>query len=253
MVKNCGITSKEFTAFCIRNLKNELSDPIFEDELLKLHTAITTYTPKAYRTELFEQIFNFLEALLLSLPETPENANRKVIIREKMIDFCHTPKHAEVLHSWYHGKHAPYEKEVLNNTLRWKIVLRVFSRSELSKAQKWELFEDMKSRDSSDTMINKKITCQTLTASEEELRTAYANFFKKEEGTSLNNFVHQVRGFNHEIHEEVIRREYYEKFFKDVGRMLKGDLTEGEKWFAAGDYLEAFLTHFDPIIEGTAG
>jgi hypothetical protein len=63
------------------------------------------------------------------------------------------------LHDWYYGRPCSLEKEPLNNSLRWKIVTKLFSRGELSVKMKWALFEEMKARDSSDIMINKKITC----------------------------------------------------------------------------------------------
>ena len=139
----------------------------------------------------------------------------------------------------------------MNNTERWKIVLKIFGRKEFSRELKWELFEDMKGRDSSDTMINKKIACQSLAASDEELEQIYNNFFLKEEGRGLNNFIHQLAGFNKEIHEKSIRNVYLKRYFKDIKRFLKGEAEESEKWFASGDELGSFLTHFDPIIEGT--
>ena len=37
----------------------------------------------------------------------------------------------------------------------------------------------MKKRDSSDTMINKKITCNALAATEQELQAMYQGFFNK--------------------------------------------------------------------------
>ena len=62
------------------------------------------------------------------------------------------------------------------------------------------MFDDMKARDSSDTMINKNVTCKVLAATNSELDTIYDNLFKGKEGRSLTQFIHQIRGFNHEIH-----------------------------------------------------
>lgn len=74
----------------------------------------------------------------------------------------------------------------------------------------------MKKRDSSDTMINKQVTCKALAASEEELAIIYADLFKGKEGRSLTQFVHQLRGFNHEIHEKSIKECFFSKYFEDL-------------------------------------
>jgi hypothetical protein len=178
-----------------------------------------------------------LSKLLLSLPDSEATSNRRVIIKDKLIDFCRNKSHSEVLFNWYHNKNVSFSKQDLNNSLRWKIVLKIFSRSEFTKEQKWELFEDMKSRDSSDVMINKKITCEALAASSEELANIYEGFFRKQEKRSLTNYVHQLGGFNHEIHEEIIKSKYVSRYFDDLKRFLSGKVSEEERWFASGDYL----------------
>jgi hypothetical protein len=60
-----------------------------------------------------------------------------------------------------------------------------------------------------------------------------------------------LRGFNHEIHEGLLREEFLERYFCDLKRLLKGDVTESERWFVEGDYLESFLTHFDPAVDAS--
>lgn len=49
-----------------------------------------------------------------------------------------------------------------NITERWKIVIKLLSSPLLAKIQKQALLDDMIVRDSSDTMKNKKYTCDSL-------------------------------------------------------------------------------------------
>lgn len=95
----------------------------------------------------------------------------------------------------------------------------------------------MKKRDSSDIMINRKITCEALAADEQQLVSIYQNIFNKQEGRSLTNFVYLLKGFNHEIHENILREVYMDKYFSDLKRLLGEKSKESEKWFVEGDYL----------------
>lgn len=46
-----------------------------------------------------------------------------------------------------------------------------------------------------------------------------------------------MRGFNHELHEGIIKSTFYSLYFRDAKRYLMDDVEESEKWFSKGDYL----------------
>lgn len=123
-----------------------------------------------------------------------------MILRDKLIDFANNLVHHKELFNWYYGQQADFSNHQLNNTLRWKIVLKLFGTHSLSIEEKHSLLEDMKKRDLSDTMINKKLTCEALVANHAALQDIYNNYFKKENSLSITNTVNQMRGFNHEFH-----------------------------------------------------
>lgn len=58
----------------------------------------------------------------------------------------------------------------------------------------------MKTRDSSDTMINKRLTCLSLTANDVQLSAIYNSFFDQNNKLSLTNRIHQMRGINNSAH-----------------------------------------------------
>jgi hypothetical protein len=78
----------------------------------------------------------------------------------------------------------------------------------------------MKRRDSSDTMINKKLACEALVADKSELMKIYLKYFDKNNNLSVTNVVNQMRGFNHEFHYNIIKDTFYELYFKDAKRFL---------------------------------
>lgn len=78
----------------------------------------------------------------------------------------------------------------------------------------------MKKRDLSDTMINKKLTCEALISNDQQLLQIYHQFFNKDNKLSITNTVNQMRGFNHECHESKLRNSFYSQYFKDAKRFL---------------------------------
>jgi len=84
----------------------------------------------------------------------------------------------------------------------------------------------MKTRDSSDTMINKRLTCLALTANDLQLSAIYHSFFDKDNKLSITNRIHQMRGFNSEAHSAIIRLQYLDAYYYNAGRYLGEDVSE---------------------------
>lgn len=68
------------------------------------------------------------------------------------------------MYKWYKGSEDKLTNKLGNPNIteKWKMVIKVLSSPVLDKKTKIELLNDMISQDSSDTMKNKKLTCDAL-------------------------------------------------------------------------------------------
>jgi hypothetical protein len=83
----------------------------------------------------------------------------------------------------------------------------------------------MKSKDSSDTMVNRQLTCSALIADEAALDEMYQNYFNHSSKLSIMNAIHQMKGFNHEVHYQLWKNKFADKYFEDIQRFLSNRIS----------------------------
>jgi len=112
-----------------------------------------------------DNIFNFTLQLIKST--SADNANRLVVLRNKLVEFATTPTSKKVLIDWYNENFAPLKDFKMTVGQQWSTVVKAFSLKDLSVEQKEEFFARQAKIDSSDTMKSKRLTCDALKATKE--------------------------------------------------------------------------------------
>lgn len=214
MVKDSKITSQKYVEIFLNNIAQETYDSIFEKQFDLISASISTFTPQKYREQLNNSIFYF--TLWLIKTASKENANRLVVLRNKLVEFAGSPETKKVLVDWYEGKFQPLSDHKQTVGQQWSTVVKSFTLKDWSPEKKEELFAKQAVVDSSDTQKSKRQTCDALKASDEEMWKLYESFKDKESKISASLKKASMSGFNHWYHVDWVNGDYFKKYFEDL-------------------------------------
>lgn len=166
MVKDAQITSADLIQFVIKNIANEKSDSIFEKQFDLMHSAIHAYTPSKYRQELSNRVF--VHILDLIQTTAADQANRLVILKNKLTNFASNDESKKILLKWWSEEFVPLKAHPMTVGQQWSAVVKAFTIKDMSIEEKEAIFSKQNEKDSSDTAKLKRHTCNSLKASKEE-------------------------------------------------------------------------------------
>jgi hypothetical protein len=235
MIKDAKMTSHEFVEVITNALAEESSDSIFERQFDFVHTAINHYTPQSKREELNSRMFKFIYDLIPKVH--PDQQNRIVILKSKLVNFAYTNEEKTLLLDWMNDKDANLKDHPMTVGQRWSTVVKAFTLPTLTIEEKEAIFDAQKALDPSDTAKNKRFTCDALKATEEEFEKIYESFKDPDSKYSIAIKNSIASGWNHDYHAERLAK-YNDRYFEDVEK-LAGVL--------AGDHFEVFYESFQPI------
>lgn len=240
MIKDGKMTSNKFVDVITGSLAEETSDSIFERQFDFVHTAINTYTPEKFRSELNSKMFNYIYKLIPNIPA--EQQNRIVILKGKLVSFAYTGEEIRTLLSWKDGKDEVLKTHPMTVGQKWSAVVKAFTLKDLSLEEKEAIFEAQRIEDPSDTAKNKRFTVDSLKATKEEFEKIYLTFHDKENKHSVAVKNSIAAGWNHHYHAEWLL-EYRDRYFEDIQKLSE---------VLSGDHLEVFYDNFQPIDDDLA-
>lgn len=167
----------------------------------------------------------------------PDQQNRIVILKSKLVNFAYTDEEKELLLRWMRDEEPSLKSHPMTVGQRWSTVVKAFTLPKLSIEEKEAIFEAQKALDPSDTAKNKRFTCDALKATEEEFEKIYESFKDPESKYSIAVKNSIASGWNHEYHAERLAK-YRDRYFEDIGKLAD---------VLAGDHFEVFYESFQPI------
>jgi aminopeptidase N len=214
MVKDSKITSQKYVEIFLNNIAQETFDSIFEKQFDLISMSISNFTPHKYREKLNDCVFYFTLWLLKTAPK--ENANRLVVLRNKLVEFASSQEAKKVLVDWYNESFQPLKEHKMTVGQQWSTIVKSFTLKDWTVEQKEELFAKQAAVDTSDTQKSKRATCDSLKASDEELPKIYEGFKDKDSKVSASLKKASMSGFNHWNHVDWLNGAYFKQYFEDL-------------------------------------
>lgn len=184
---------------------------------------------------------------MLSLIEnTPKDqANRIVILKNKLSPFAASKDHKKILLDWWKEAYEPLKDHPMTIGQQWSAVVKAFTLDDLSEEEKEAIFAKQNEKDSSDTAKLKRFTCNSLKAGKEGFLQIYNDFKDpkkcEEHSIAVKNSI--VGGWNHRVHNDKLieLKPLYFKEIEEVGKNLKVD------------HVEFFVENLEPIDDDLQG
>ena len=134
MVKDAKITSADFIDFVIKNIAKEQSDSIFEKQFDLIHASIHSFTPYQYRQELANKVFALVLDLIANTPK--QQANRIVILKNKLTNFADSDENKKLLLKWWDGAFEPLLDQPMSVGQQWSAIVKAFTISDMTVEEK---------------------------------------------------------------------------------------------------------------------
>lgn len=219
MVKDSKMTSEKYLEIFTNNIDQEPFDSIFEKQFDLAHAAINSYTPKAYRELMNTNLFYFILWLIKITPD--KQANRIVVLKNKLGSFADSQESKRILVDWWAERFEPLKSHKMTIGQQWTAVVKAFTLKDWTLEQKEEVFTKQSQVDSSDTMKSKRISCDSLKSTDEEADKLYASFIDKEDKQSASLRRAAMSHFNSWHHHDRMNQKYYDRYFADVQKMVE--------------------------------
>ncbi len=105
-------------------IDSEPSDAVFEKQFDYVNFSITTFTPRKYREDLSEQVFNHI---LKMITENKERPNRIIVLKQKLVRFAQSDKTKETLLKWKNKELEALKEHEPTLGQQWSFIIKAFT------------------------------------------------------------------------------------------------------------------------------
>jgi len=249
MTRDAQISSLDLMEVVSNSLFCESGDLNLNNIYTFIAGAVEFYTPSKTRGLFRYKLFDLTHKLLTQTD--PSNANRVVLLREKLIEFADDDRHVETLLHWYHGKHEALKDIKLTPQNKWAIVLKANRYKKLTSEEKAALIEQMTKEDPSDQAKSAAKHVEGYQVQKDKRKDVFKSL-AKQGSDSVKLTGSFMKGFNHESLLEH-NKDFHNEFFENILQVFKDNEKEYAReyyhsLYPNGDDLEFYVKKTEELV-----
>jgi aminopeptidase N len=215
-VRDATVKTTDFLSLCFSIIDHEQSIQIL-DLMYGYVGAALSIVREANMEPIYSKMYKLTRAKLLTFTE-PATIRSML---QKLIGYARAPEDVEDLHLWLAGKNEQLSKYELAVGDKWSIVFKMHGVGKYSPEVLTAIYDKTYAEDSSDTKKSSELKIKALSATDEERKTLFAEYFNPETKLSYKDMESSLSGFGSSFVPLERRKVFFDQFFSKITAAMR--------------------------------
>ena len=231
LVRDAKISSLDYLNLVLKYIVDENDTKIFTTALNKVSELINNYIPKKLFSEYSDKFFDLMQLLIIKYKKN--DINLLINLLDYLVSFANSEINILKLKEWLvndklnlksNNEEFQLDKDILSNTLRFKICEKIFTLNSINSEEKYSILKKMQEIDkNSDRAIREEYTCKAALPDPKIKEEVWNLLTENNNGISLKNLQAYMFGFQRGNNMELVEKYVKEKFFDVIIKLKKAD------------------------------